>query len=107
MRVPHLTHSPALTTLTVSLIPLMVTRLILSLRKASDPRMMAQWNVDHFSGVLAFATATAAGSHPTPSDMQNLATRHVPEIEVMGSVFELLDLGSHDEGHPEVSDGEV
>ena len=106
MRVPHLTHSPALTTSTVSLIPLMVTRLILSLRKASDPRMIAQWNVDHFS-VLTFTTLTVTGSHPTFSDMQNPATRYMLKTEVVDLVLELSDFGGRDDGYPGVSAGTV
>lgn len=37
--------------LTSSVIPVMICRLVLSLRKATDPNLVRAWNVDHFSQV--------------------------------------------------------
>jgi len=34
-----------------SLLPLMVSRLALSLKKSADPRSVAEWRVDHFTRV--------------------------------------------------------
>jgi len=36
-------------TITNTIIPVMICRLILSLRKATDPTVIRAWNVDHFS----------------------------------------------------------
>jgi len=94
----------ALITSTVSLIPLMVTRLLLSLRKASDPATVKQWGTDHFTRPRTFSTITTTGDHYTSSDTPNFAAIHVSQFEVLDSVVELSDLGRQDEGHLGASD---
>ena len=107
VRSSHETHSPALITPTVSLIPLMVTRLLLSLRKASDPKTIAQWNMDHFTSPRTFTTVTTTEGHYTPSNTPDSAMTRVSQYDVLDSVFELSDLSSQDERHPGASDGKV
>jgi len=85
------------------LIPLMVTRLLLSLRKASDPETLTQWGMGHFTRPRTFSTVTTTGGHCT-SDIPNFAAVHVSQFEVLDSVVELSDLGRQDEGHLRVSD---
>jgi len=103
----HETHSPALITPTVSLIPLMVTRLLLSLRKGSDPKIIAQWNMDYFTSPRTFITVTTTEGHYTPSGTPDYATTRVSQYEILDSVLELSDLNSQDEGRPEASGGKV
>ena len=85
----------------------MVTRLLLSLRKASDPETIVQWNVNHFTGLRTLTTVAATGGHFASSDARNLATMHVSQPEILDSLLELSDFGSQDEGHSGASDGEV
>lgn len=51
------------------LLPMLVTRLVLSLKKAADPEFGAEWGVDHFttkteqpSAPLSFELGSIAGS---------------------------------------------
>ena len=82
----------------------MVTRLLLSLRKASDPTTVKQWGTDHFTRPRTFSTITTTGDHYTSSDVPNFAAIHVSQFEVLDSVVELSDLGRQDEGHLGASD---
>jgi len=76
----------------------MVTRLLLSLRKASDPATVKQWGTDNFTRPRTFSTITTTAGHYT-SDIPNFAAMHVSQFEVLDSVVELSDLGRQDEGH--------
>ena len=54
-----------------SLIPLMVTRLLISLRKASHPEAIAEWNINHFTGFYTTTTTTVTiEDHSALSDIQ-------------------------------------
>jgi hypothetical protein len=81
----------------------MVTRLILSLRKASDPETIAQWNVDHFTDFHV----TTTEDYASPSDTQGPATRHAAKIEVADPVLELSNFENQAEQHPGALDSEV
>ena len=107
MYVLHINLLLALITSTVSLIPLMVTRLLLSLRRASDPETIAQWNTGHFTGPRTLTTVTTPGDHSNASNGQNFTTMRVSQSETLDSVFELSDFGSKDKGHPGGLDGEA
>ena len=87
----------------------MVTRLILSLREATDPQTIVQWNLDHFTGICTFTTTTATttGGHPTPLDTQNSATGHVLRMEIADSVLELSHMNSQERGRRRTPDGGV
>jgi len=85
----------------------MVTRLLLSLRKASHTETVARWNVDNFTSFRTNITATAARDHSTPSDTQNSATRCVPKIKIEDSVLELSDFGSKDQRLSGALDGDA
>ena len=76
----------------------MVTRLLLSLRKASDPATVKQLGAEIFTRPRTFSTVTTTGDHYTSSDIPNFAAVHVSRFEVPDSV-ELSDLGRQDEGH--------
>ena len=41
--------NPSDSTLSHRILPMMVSRLCLSLKKSADPRSMVEWRVDHFS----------------------------------------------------------
>ena len=45
-----------------SIIPVMICRLVLSLRKATDPSVVRAWNVDHFSTQIESQTNVYRGS---------------------------------------------
>ena len=79
----------------------MVTRLLLSLRKAGDPETLAQWNMDNFTRPRVL---TMTRCHSTSSDTQDSATMHTSQTEILDSVLELSYLDSQDEG---ALDGEV
>ena len=61
----------------------MVTRLLLSLRKASHPETIAQWNVDHFTGFYVTTATVTTRNPPTLLD-----------TGVVDSVLELSDFES-------------
>ena len=71
----------------------MMARLLLSLRKASDPARVAQWNVDHFSRPTVFTE-----SHFT------LNTLKFANMDVSKNVDSGLELS--DNGQPGASDDE-
>ena len=100
------THQIGLIEFAVSLIPLMVTRLLLSLRKASHPEAIAEWNIDHFTGFYATTTTTITGDHSSPSDTQNTIGRP-SKIELVDLVSELPDFESQGKRHPGALDGGV
>jgi hypothetical protein len=81
------THSTSLITVAISLIPLVVTRLLLSLRQASHSETIA---------------ATMTRDHFTPSDTQESTTRRVSRTKVVGTVLVLSDFGNQDKRHPGV-----
>ena len=78
----------------------MVTRLLLSLRKAIDPRTKTHWNVDHFSSFRAATVATRTRDHTVPQDTWESSVR-------VDSVLGLSDFGSQDERNVGISDGEA
>jgi len=49
-------------TITNTIIPVMICRLLLSLRKATDPSVVRAWNVDHFSTQIETLTDSYRGS---------------------------------------------
>ena len=77
----------------------MVTRLLLSLRKASGPTTVKQWDVDHLTRPRTFSTITTTGDRHAPPDIPNFAAVHLPQFEVLDLVVELSDLDRQDEGH--------
>jgi hypothetical protein len=77
----------------------MVTRLLLSLRKASDPKTIARWDMDHFTGHRTFTTVTTTVGHSASSGTGNFATMHVSQFEILDSALELSGLGSQYEEH--------
>jgi len=85
----------------------MVTRLLLSLRKASHPDVIAEWNIDHFTGFYATTTTVVTREHSSPSDTQNTIGHGVSKIEIADFVSELPDLESQGKRHPGGLDGEV
>jgi len=84
----------------------MVTRLLLSLRKASHPEVVAEWNIDHFTGFYTTTATAVAMDHSTLSFTQNTAG-HTSEIEVGDLVPELPDFESRGKRHPGALDDEV
>jgi len=82
----------------------MVTQLLLSLRKASDPATVKQWGVDHSTRPRTFGTITTTEDRYTFSDILNFAAVHLPQFEILDSVVELSGLGQQDEGHLGASD---
>lgn len=61
-----------------SITPVMICRLVLSLRKASDPNLIRAWNVDHFTTQNGTQTLSPVldrgGVNLTPLRFRNLAT---------------------------------
>ena len=89
-----------------SFLPLMVTRLLLSLRKASHPETLAEWNIDHFTGFYATTAITITMDQSALSDTQK-SIRPVSETDVVDFVSDLPDFENRGKGHPGALDGEV
>jgi hypothetical protein len=60
----------------------MICRLVLSLRKASDPSLVRAWNVDHFSTQVAVSQIQSVGSngvHLSPLRFRGFTTTNLEE----------------------------
>jgi len=84
----------------------MVTRLLLSLRKASHPGAIAQWNIDHFTGFYTTTTTTVTKDHSALSDGRKIIGL-ASEIEVTDLVSELPEFENRDKLRPGALDSEV
>ena len=68
----------------------MICRLVLSLRKASDPNLIRAWNVDHFStqvGTQNPSRGGSGGAHLSPLRFRGLTT---PTLTNYGEGNELM-----------------
>jgi len=64
--------------------PVMICRLVLSLRKASDPNLVKAWNVDHFSTQIDPSLSQSGGSggvHLSPLRFRGLTTTLLVDSE--------------------------
>ena len=67
------------------MLPVMVSRLHLSLRKAGDPNAVAAWDIDHFTSAMATTT------EPVALDVNRLSDARPEGTEATGQV-EMTDM---------------